>query len=331
MAKTGKLEWTLMQELISLIPTDDIDLLIGPMQGEDAAIIRLRDGFLVAHVDPITTAVEHIGYLAVHVAANDIAVRGVEPKWFMPTILLPSNISFDDVKRIFGDMKKALEEIKGVIIGGHTEISPNINRPLISMTSIGYTLLPPILTRNAKPGDYVYIVGRVGGEGTGIIAWDFEEKLLQYGVEKKTIETAKNYVYDISIVKVALSIRDFVNTMHDATEGGILQAIREIAVASKTRIKVWRDKIMIEQPVAKITSALKIDPLKLLSSGCIVATVPPANTQEFENALNQLNKQYSKIGVVEKGTGEVILISDTSVDIINRDLIDEIYKLWSLM
>ncbi|MEM1732917.1 MAG: AIR synthase, partial [Desulfurococcaceae archaeon] len=74
MAKTGKLEWTLMQELISLIPTDDIDLLIGPMQGEDAAIIRLRDGFLVAHVDPITTAVEHIGYLAVHVAANDIAV-----------------------------------------------------------------------------------------------------------------------------------------------------------------------------------------------------------------------------------------------------------------
>ncbi|MEM4756955.1 MAG: AIR synthase family protein [Desulfurococcaceae archaeon] len=331
MAKTGKLEWTLMQELISLIPTDDIDLLIGPMQGEDAAIIRLRDGFLVAHVDPITTAVEHIGYLAVHVAANDIAVRGVEPKWFMPTILLPSNISFDDVKRIFGDMKKALEEIKGVIIGGHTEISPNINRPLISMTSIGYTLLPPILTRNAKPGDYVYIVGRVGGEGTGIIAWDFEEKLLQYGVEKKTIETAKNYVYDISIVKVALSIRDFVNTMHDATEGGILQAIREIAVASKTRIKVWRDKIMIEQPVAKITSALKIDPLKLLSSGCIVATVPPANTQEFENALNQLNKQYSKIGVVEKGAGEVILISDTSVDIINRDLIDEIYKLWSLM
>ncbi|MEM1701119.1 MAG: AIR synthase family protein [Desulfurococcaceae archaeon] len=331
MAKTGKLEWTLMQELISLIPTDDIDLLIGPMQGEDAAIIRLRDGFLVAHVDPITTAVEHIGYLAVHVAANDIAVRGVEPKWFMPTILLPSNISFDDVKRIFGDMKKALEEIKGVIIGGHTEISPNINRPLISMTSIGYTLLPPILTRNAKPGDYVYIVGRVGGEGTGIIAWDFEEKLLQYGVEKKTIETAKNYVYDISIVKVALSIRDFVNTMHDATEGGILQAIREIAVASKTRIKVWRDKIMIEQPVAKITSALKIDPLKLLSSGCIVATVPPANTQEFENALNQLNKQYSKIGVVEKGAGEVILISDTSVDIINRDLIDEIYKLWPLM
>ncbi|MEM1801477.1 MAG: AIR synthase family protein [Desulfurococcaceae archaeon] len=331
MAKTGKLEWTLMQELISLIPTDDIDLLIGPMQGEDAAIIRLRDGFLVAHVDPITTAVEHIGYLAVHVAANDIAVRGVEPKWFMPTILLPSNISFDDVKRIFGDMKKALEEIKGVIIGGHTEISPNINRPLISMTSIGYTLLPPILTRNAKPGDYVYIVGRVGGEGTGIIAWDFEEKLLQYGVEKKTIETAKNYVYDISIVKVALSIRDFVNTMHDATEGGILQAIREIAVASKTRIKVWRDKIMIEQPVAKITSALKIDPLKLLSSGCIVATVPPANTQEFENALNQLNKQYSKIGVVEKGAGEVILISDTSVDIIHRDLVDEIYKLWSLM
>ncbi|MEM4809157.1 MAG: AIR synthase family protein [Desulfurococcaceae archaeon] len=331
MAKTGKLEWTLMQELISLIPTDDIDLLIGPMQGEDAAIIRLRDGFLVAHVDPITTAVEHIGYLAVHVAANDIAVRGVEPKWFMPTILLPSNISFDDVKRIFGDMKKALEEIKGVIIGGHTEISPNINRPLISMTSIGYTLLPPILTRNAKPGDYVYIVGRVGGEGTGIIAWDFEEKLLQYGVEKKTIETAKNYVYDISIVKVALSIRDFVNTMHDATEGGILQAIREIAVASKTRIKVWRDKIMIEQPVAKITSALKIDPLKLLSSGCIVATVPPANTQEFENALNQLNKQYSKIGVVEKGAGEVILISDTSVDIINRHLIDEIYKLWPLM
>jgi len=328
--KTGKLEWTLMSRLLQYIISEDIDVLVGPAQGEDAAVIRVRDGFLVIHSDPITASVKHIGYLAVHVAANDIAVRGVRPRWFLPVLLIPPHYSVNDIEAIFKDMNKALREISGVVVGGHTEITPGLERPLISMTAAGYTTSRVIFTRDAQEGDLLYIIGRVGGEGAGVIAWDFEQLLASRGVSESIIRAAKNFIFDISVVNTALEIRDFVNTMHDATEGGILQAIREIAVASNKAITVNLEKIFVDTIVNTISEAVNVDPLKLLSSGCLVATVSPRYRSELENTLENLRKPYSVVGDVKSGKGEVYLFRNSQlVEIINRDIIDEIYKLWS--
>lgn len=327
--KTGKLPWFVMEELLSLLPIKDLDVVIGPSQGEDAAVIRVRDGFLVVHSDPITTGARRAGYLAVHVAANDIAVRGVEPRWFLPVILLPSKYSENDVRELFQDMSRALREINGVVVGGHTEVTPGIDRPIITMTTMGYTSTRVILTRDARPGDYLYVIGRVGGEGAGILAWDFQEKLLEKKVNLETIEKAKNYIFEISVVKTALGIKDYVSAMHDATEGGVLQAVRELAVASGSRAIIDIDKIRIEKTVSEITSAMGVNPLKLLSSGCIVASVPASRREKLEEKLNKLGVQYSCIGVLEKGSGEVVLKSRGEIiEVVDKDIIDEIYKLW---
>jgi len=328
--KTGKLEWTFMNKLLQYIISEDIDVLMGPAQGEDAAVIRVRDGFLVIHSNPITASVNHIGYLAVHVAANDIAVRGVKPRWFLPVVLLPPHYSISDVEVIFKDMGKALKEICGVVIGGHTEIAPGLNRPLISMTAAGYTASRVIFTRDAREGDLLYVIGRVGGEGAGIIAWDFEQLLTSKGISESVIKAARNFIFDISVVDTALKIRDYVNTMHDATEGGILQAIREIAVASNKAITINLESVVIDPIVNTISEAVNVDPLRLLSSGCLVATVPPQYKNELENTLENLRKPYSIIGRIKSGKGEVYLYRNLQlIEVINRDIIDEIYKLWS--
>ncbi|MEM2024739.1 MAG: AIR synthase related protein [Desulfurococcaceae archaeon] len=326
--RTGKLDWKFMSEIISYLPLDDVDVVLGPSQGEDAAVVRIRDGFLVAHSDPITTGVKRSGYLAVHVASNDIAVRGVKPKWFLPVILLPSGFSESAVKELFRDMALAMREVEGVAIGGHTEVTPGITRPIINMTVLGFTRTRVILTRDAKVGDYVYVVGRVGGEGAGIIAWDLEETLLQKKVDRGMIEKAKQYIYEIGVTSVALRIKDYVNSMHDATEGGVLQAIRELAVASRGCIKVHRDRIRLESTVEAITRAVGVNPLKLLSSGCLVATVPPAAKKDFECALEDLKRPYTLVGEVMEGSGELILLDGTGHEIIRDDIVDEIYKLW---
>ena len=317
-----------MSKLLSLLPIQDIDIIMGPMQGEDAGVIRLRDGYLVVHSDPITTGVKRAGYLAIHVASNDIAVRGVEPKWFLPVILIPSSFSEEDIEEIFKDMSIALGEVEGLVVGGHTEITPGIPRPLISMTTIGYTTTRVIFTRDARIGDLVYIIGRVGGEGTGVIAWDFKEKLLERNISLDTIIKAQQYIYDIGITKTALRIKDYVNTMHDATEGGVLQALREIAVASKTSIRVNREDIVLEETVEVVTKAMNVDPLKLLSSGCIVATIPKYTRKDFETVLEELGKPYSLIGEVVDGNGEIVVLNKKGHEIINNDITDEIYKLW---
>jgi len=328
--KAGKPEWRLVARLLQYVVSEDIDVVVGPAQGEDAAVIRVRDGFLVIHSDPITTGAKRIGYLAIHIAANDIAVRGVKPKWFLPVVLIPENYTVKDVEEIFSDMGQALRELDGVIVGGHTEVTPGLSRPIISVTAAGYTTSRVILTRDAKLGDIVYVIGRVGGEGSGIIAWDFERLLVERGVDRSVIERAKNFIFDISVVRVALEIKEYVSTMHDATEGGVLQALREIAVASNKAITVDLDNIRIDCAVETITRAVGLNPLRLLSSGCIVATVPQHYKRDFENSLEALGKPYSVIGAVREGSGEVYLFKGSQlVEVVTEDIVDEIYKLWT--
>lgn len=328
--KTGKLEWGFMAKLLQYLISEDIDVIVGPAQGEDAAVIRVRDGFLVIHSDPITAGARRAGYLAIHIAANDIAVRGVKPKWFLPVVLIPEHYGVDDIEEIFGDMGQALRELGGVIVGGHTEVTPGLKRPIISMTAAGYTTSRVVLTRDAREGDLVYVIGRVGGEGSGIIAWDFEQILVERGVERSVIERAKNFIFDISVVKTALEIKDYVNAMHDATEGGVLQALREVAVASNKAIIVNLDSIVVDSAVSIITRAVQLNPLKLLSSGCIIAAVPERCRRDFENVLENLGKPYSVVGRVKEGSGEVFLFKGSQlVRVINEDITDEIYKLWT--
>jgi len=326
--RAGKLDWKLMTKFLSVLPTSDIDVLMGPTQGEDAAVIRLGDGFLVVHSNPITTGVKYAGYLAVHVAGNDIAVRGVRPRWFLPVVLLPSSYSDEDILDFFSGMSRALNEIGGVVVGGHTEITPGITRPLVTMTAIGYTKTRVILTRDARVGDLVYVVGRVAGEGAGIIAWDFENLLIERGIDRNLINVAKRFVFEVSVIPVALKLKDYVRTMHDVTEGGVLQALREIAIASNTAIVVDREKIQLEEAVKALTRGLGIDPLKVISSGCIIAIVPSSMRRDFENAAESLGKTFSLIGHVEGGKGEVYVRNGGNVEVINEDIVDEIYKLW---
>jgi hydrogenase maturation factor len=319
-----------MSKLLELLPTSDIDLVMGPSQGEDAAVLRLRDGFLVIHSDPITTGVKRAGYLAVHVAANDIAIRGVRPRWFLPVVLIPPSFTEQDVAELFEDMSKALREVEGVVIGGHTEVTPGIDRPFISMTSAGYTTGRVILTRDARSGDLLYIIGRVGGEGAGIIAWDFEDLLVARGLDRLVVERAKNYIYQISVMNTALSIKDYVSSMHDATEGGVIQAIREMAVAGSTRAVVNIDDVFIEETVRDVSRAVNVDPLKLLSSGCIVASVPRSLSRDLESTLQGLGVTYSRVGFLEPGGGEVVLTREGRIlEVIVEDVVDEIYKLWN--
>jgi len=324
----GKPSWKILSELLRLLPSKDADLVMGPNIGEDAAILRLGDGFLVVHADPITTATSMIGWLAVHVSANDIAVRGVRPRWFVPVIMMPSGIEIDTVRKIFSDMGEALRTIGGVVIGGHTEISPDLSRPIIAMTAIGYTRNRVIMTRDARPGDKVLVIGHIGGEGAAVIASDFEKLLLSRGIDKRIIDEARRYVREISVVEKALRIKDYVNTMHDPTEGGVLQALREIALASGNDIIVDRNNFRVDNVVKIITESLGLDPLKLLSSGTLVATVPPKNLDKVVEILTEIGEKFSIVGDVVPGNGRLVLRGQGCETVIEDDIVDEIYKVW---
>jgi hydrogenase maturation factor len=85
----GKLRAELLERLLGKYAAESARVVVGPRVGEDAAVIDMGDRYLVATTDPITFASDEIGWYALHVNANDLAVRGARPLWFLATVLLP--------------------------------------------------------------------------------------------------------------------------------------------------------------------------------------------------------------------------------------------------
>src|SRR3989442_3556630 len=104
----GKLRARLLQSLFERHPVKDARVVVGPGVGEDAAVIDLGDRYLVATTDPITFAADEVAWYALQVNANDVAVRGARPRWFLATLLLPEGSTTEaSVTALFEQLAEA--------------------------------------------------------------------------------------------------------------------------------------------------------------------------------------------------------------------------------
>ena len=87
--ESGKIPIDLLAELLAELPSPPPELRLGPRVGEDACAIDVPSGVLVVAADPITLTTDEIGSLSVIVNANDVAVTGVRPRWFLAVVLVP--------------------------------------------------------------------------------------------------------------------------------------------------------------------------------------------------------------------------------------------------
>lgn len=313
----------------------DPSVVVGPGVGEDAAIIDVGgDRVIVVHSDPITGAVEHLGWLAVHIASNDIAVRGVRPRWLLPVLFLHENAGEDVVDLITRQIDEAAKEIGAMVVGGHSEFTPGLARPLISVTAIGLGERGRYVTSSgALADDLVIMTKTVGVEGTAILATDFKDVLLKHGVPVDVIERGRGFLKMVSILREALALAEagLATAMHDPTEGGLIGGVVEIAYASNKTIEIWEDRIPIAEETATICKALAIDPLKLISSGVLIATIP---RHSVEKALKTLEKQgirASIIGKVAEFSGHYTILhrKNGSIEKFEEPYIkDELSSIW---
>ncbi|MEM1532753.1 MAG: AIR synthase family protein [Desulfurococcaceae archaeon] len=327
----GKPRREILESMVfKYIGISDPDVVQGPAFGEDAGIVRLSNGYLVTHTNPITTASRRIGWLAVNVAANDVAVRGARPRWAELVVLMPSNSPEDLIDEIMSDADKAARAIGISIIGGHTEYTPGLPRPIVVSTVIGYTNKRVVTTKGARLEDLVIVAGYIGGEGTSVIAWDFPHLLTERGLSLDLIAEARKFIERISIVEAALRIAPYASSMHDLTEGGLLEGLYEVSIASGVRLTIDPSLIKLNSVVAAVTKALNIDPLKLLSSGSMVATIPESYVEKAVSSLLEIGIPCSIIGKVVSGEPGVVLSRNGRVfSEIKESIIDEIYKLYS--
>ena len=332
----GKLPPEILKKFIlSRVGVVDPSVIVGPSIGEDAAIIDIGDNkVLVAHVDPITGAVEFLGWLAVHIACNDVAVRGVKPRWLLPVLYLPENTDLELIDKITAQVDNAAREVNAMVVGGHSEFTPGLTRPLISMTAIGISEKGKyVTTSGARVGDVVLMTKTVGVEGTAILSTDFRDNLLRAGVPEDVIVRGREFLKMVSVVKEALILSDagIPTSMHDPTEGGLLGGLVEIAYASNKTLEVWEDRIPIAEETMLMTKALGIDPLKLISSGVLIATIPQERAEEAIKLLSQYGIKATVIGRVNNCSGHYVVLHrvDGRVERVDELYVkDELISMW---
>jgi len=285
-------------------------VILGPTIGEDASVIEFKDKLLVVHSDPITGAMENIGWLAINIVANDIATRGVKPLWMLIVLLLPKNMNSAKLKLITQQIDEAAKELGIAIVGGHSEVTPGIKRPIIVATAMGETEKGKLVqSSGAKVGDHVIVTKAAAIEGTAILSIELAESL-QRKIDSRIVENAQKFIEKISVVKDALTAVKVggVHAMHDATEGGVAAGLQEIAWASDVGIVAYEGKIPVYDETKLICQALKIDPLKTTGSGALIVSAHPGKAMEIVAALRDKGIHASVVGrIVDKSEGSYVL------------------------
>jgi len=326
----GKLEPHQLQQIIfNHLGTPNSRVLLGPNIGEDATVIDFGDRALVVHSDPITGAVENIGWLAVNVCANDIATRGVHPLWILTVLLLPKGVSSTQLKKIITQIDEAAKELGVAVVGGHCEVTPSIERPILITTALGETSKETFVrTSGAKIGDSIIVTKGAAIEGTAILSHELES-FLKRKIDSKTLHRAKQFIKKISVVKDALTAVEVggVHAMHDATEGGVAGGLQEIAWASDVGIIAYENKVPIYEETAAICQALKIDPLRTISSGALIIAARPKEAAKILVALRGMGIRAAIVGkMVDKKKGIYIVRKDGTRLDLSKPVKEELWK-----
>lgn len=281
----GKLSPELMERIVfPYLGAQNPRVELGPAIGEDAAVINVEgERYLVISSDPIIGADEEPGFYLVHINANDVASKGGTPSFFITTIVVPESWKESDLENLMRAIHEECNKLNIAIIGGHTEVTRKFNYPILSGTMLGFA--PKLMSaKNIRPGDKIIITKGAGIEGVSILARAFKDRLMKTLSEREVSEALKLKEL-ISVVKEAKILRKVAVFMHDPTEGGVLGGLNELKLRSGLNINAYLEKIPVPPIVRRICDLLKIDPLKLISSGALLAVVPESDAEEATDLL----------------------------------------------
>ena len=303
---SGKLTGqNLRENVLNLLGRRRKEVLVGANLGGDCASL-LGEGSFVVHTDPITGATQEIGSLAVKVVLNDVAAGFGEPIALLLTLLLPESMDECDVKRIMLDAENEAKKWNAEIIGGHTEFTDAVNRPIVNAVGIGKrdeSFSPYV----PQIGDEIIVTKNIALEGSFILAEQYAHKL---NLTQSDLVELKEYTEKTSVMLEAKLVREsgFGAIMHDVTEGGILGALAEICDISNVGLEVDLKSIPVSKLTQDICHKLNVNPYKLISSGSMI--IISKNATAIKEILENASIKATIIGKVTEGKNLYVIDSN---------------------
>ena len=306
-SKVGKIDLdTFTSFLLKRLGEKDERVIVPPLTGVDAAVIDIgNDKVLIIAEDPIFSIpkqpLEMFGWYTVHIGASDVAVMGVKPAYMTYTLLMPPETNDEDFRTIVDSIHQTALELKIAIVGGHTGYYPGFAAPTIGgITVFSITDKDKYVTpANAKPGDDVILTKGPAIETAGILSVLREKELLDKH-PKSLVNKAQALCKEMTVVKDALTAMETggVTAMHDATEGGVIGGLFEIASASKVGMEIEEASFIYPEEVKMVCQAFNIDPIAAIAEGSLLITSRPTHSRKIIEKLKQVNIDVSLIGKV---------------------------------
>ena len=284
-----------------------------PRAGLDFAAIKLGGGYMLVSADPITGISRDIGRYAVKVSANDVATSGNRPQFAESVVLLPEGSTVADIRRVAGEIHEAAREAGIAIVGGHTEVTPRLDRPIVVITVFSF-VKRFVTSGGARPGDVIMMTKTAGLEGTSELVG--EGAITDGRLSPAAAARARKMIDDLGVTEEAVAAfrTGRVHAMHDCTEGGLIGAVYEMSLASGVGFRIEEAAVPVAPETRAVCSRLSIDPLKLIGSGSLLLAVAKGGEGRVERALRSISK-VTRIGEFRRGRRILRTRAESDVEI----------------
>lgn len=323
MSRIGKVSDEFFRRaILPNLGSKDPKVLLGPKMGCDAAVIDLGTEKMVIAEDPIFPVpglpLSAFGWFTVHIGASDVAVMGVKPQHMTYTLLAPPETSESDLEEIAKSIGDACGELGISVVGGHTGLYPGFAIPIIGgVTVIGYGT-EVVTPAGAQVGDVVIVTKGAAVEAAGILATVLGDKMKADGTDAATVDRAASFLWQMSVIKdceVAMSTGE-VHAMHDATEGGVIRGLYEVAEASGVGMRIDGDAVIVDPSIRATCDYFGIDPMISISEGTLVLTCVPSSSDPVVCALGSAGIPATIVGrVTSHKDGRTITLAGEETDL----------------
>lgn len=308
---TGKVkESILRRSVLKKIRYKSEEVLSGPSVGKDAVRVRLDDKrCIVFSSNPVTGRAETVGERAFYRMANDIAASGAVPAGMLINIVLPEGSEERELKNIMEQISMLAKEHKVDILGGHTEVSPIVSAPLLSVVGTGYADAGVFVdSSRLVPGMDLVMTKWAGASGAAWLACD-KKDVLETRFSHTFLEEAGRFSKQCGCIRDARIAGELgAAAMHNASADGVFGALWEFGEASGTGLTVDLKKIPIRQETVEICEFFDLNPYMISSEGVLLV-----GTTEGEKLVAEYEKagiMAAVVGTVSEGNDRIVRNGD---------------------
>jgi len=310
------------QVILRRLGAKDPDVLVGPEHGVDVGVVRVADGVAMAlTADPVFVVPaygwDRAAWFAVHILASDAATSGLPLRWMAVDLNLPPEVTDEELTALWDAFHRTCRDIGIAVVTGHTARYEGCTWPMVG----GAVCMAAgaedryVTPQMARPGDAIVVTKGAAIEATALFAATFPERLAQ-GVGEDVVKAADALFERMTVVPEAAVAREFglrdegVTSMHDATEGGVLGGLAEVASASKVGMRVELARIPLRPEVRAVCEHAGMDPYTSISEGTLICTVVQDRADAFASALEDDGIDAAVVGQVTEVEHGAVLVTD---------------------